>query len=211
MAIYGAFNRLSHRTRLQHGILLHFTDTLFMLTAMDRIIDNTSVAHSTAPAHTPVSRTAAYCRLLSLLLLYVAGTAAAIEPAQLMRGFDQGQVTIETAANGRTAIDVYIASNHEQRAQGLMQVSAMNRHEGMVFVYPDKSVISMWMKNTLIPLDMVFADKQGRIMHMHRNAVPHDTSIISSVEAVALVLELNAGSIDAFGIAIGDRITFSSP
>ncbi len=88
-----------------------------------------------------------------------------------------------------------------------MYVTAMDSHEGMLFLYPTAQVISMWMKNTIIPLDMVFADARGTVVHLHAGAVPHDTTIISSVEASALVLELNAGSIDAFGIETGDQLS----
>lgn len=177
-----------------------------MLTDMTHLTDAMDGIHCTPPVRSPASRAAAYSCIFGILLLYAAGAADAIEPERLVRDFGQGQIIIETAAKGCTAVDVYIARSQQQRAQGLMQVSAMHSHEGMIFIYTDKRAISMWMKNTLIPLDMVFADEQGVIVHVHRDAVPHDTSIISSVEPAALVLELNAGSIDIFGITVGDRI-----
>jgi len=182
-----------------------------MLTDMTYLTDEMDEFHCTPAVRSPASRASVYSRIIGILLLYAAGTADAIEPERLVRAFGQGQITLVTAAKGCTAVDVYIARSQEQRAQGLMQVSAMHRHEGMIFIYPGKRIISMWMKNTLIPLDMVFADEQGVIVHVHPDAVPHDTSIISSVAPAALVLELNAGSINTFGIAVGDRIISSAP
>lgn len=177
-----------------------------MLTVMGHLADEIHAPYSKAPARY-CARQRATCLIL---LLCTVGTTFAIEPAGLMRGFSQGQIIIESARKGCTAIDVYIARSREQRAQGLMRVSGMDSHEGMLFIYSEKQVISMWMKNTLIPLDMLFANEQGVIVHLHRDAVPHDTSIISSAKAAALVLELNAGSIDAFGIAVGDRINIDA-
>jgi len=140
------------------------------------------------------------------LLLGALSSAAALEPAGLMRGFDRARVNIAATAGKTIAIRAYVATTQKQRAQGLMNVRAMGPNEGMLFIYSSAAAINMWMKNTYIPLDMLFADTQGRIVHMHAGAVPHDTTIISSVEKAMLVLELNAGSIEAFGIEIGDKI-----
>ena len=139
------------------------------------------------------------------MALLLAGTVTAIEPAGLVRSFPRMQVLLVTAQRC-IAIDVWIAADNARRAQGLMYVEAMASHEGMLFVYDRAQVITMWMQNTLIPLDMLFASADGEIMHLHPDAVPHDTSIISSVEPVSLVLELNAGSIAGFGIKEGDRL-----
>ena len=90
-----------------------------------------------------------------------------------------------------------------------MFVTDMADHEGMLFTYGEQRVIAMWMKNTFIPLDMLFATADGEIKHVHRDAVPHDTTVISSVHEVSLVVELNAGRIDALSIAPGHRIILS--
>ena len=144
--------------------------------------------------------------MLAALLGFL-NTAAALEPVKLMEGFDQARLKIVTACGESTEVSVYVAKTPRQHAQGLMNVRSMKSHEGMLFIYARAAPITMWMKNTYIPLDMIFADAQGRIVHMHAGAKPHDTTVISSVAKAALVLELNAGSIEEFGIAVGDRIS----
>jgi len=139
-------------------------------------------------------------------ILILATQANALEPAGLMRGFARSNMLLTTAKHC-TQFEVFVARTHDQRAQGLMYVQQMEELEGMAFLYPGADTISMWMKNTFIPLDMLFVDDLGRIVHLHKNAVPHSTAIISSVETVSLVVELNAGSIDKFGIAVGDTVT----
>jgi len=144
---------------------------------------------------------------LLLALLGSSSTSLAVEPPELMRGFGRTQLILSTSTSGCTLIDAYVAQNRAQRAQGLMHVKSMGSHEGMLFLYPRETVISMWMKNTYIPLDMLFADSQGIIVHLHAGAIPHDTTVISSAKPAALVLELNAGSIASFGIKVGDTLS----
>ncbi len=140
----------------------------------------------------------------ALALAATAGTA--IEPAALVAGLEQAQLRITTQAGRTIELRAYIARTAAQQAQGLMHVRAMAADEGMVFIYPRPRVISMWMKNTYIPLDMLFADTRGQIVNMHAGAMPHDTRIISSGNRASMVVELNAGSIAAYGIATGDSI-----
>ena len=77
---------------------------------------------------------------------------------------------------------------------------------GMLFIYERDKPISMWMKNTLIPLDMLFLARDGRIVRIAARAVPMSLQTISSGEEVAAVLELNGGTADRLGIAAGDRV-----
>ena len=149
--------------------------------------------------------------LVGLWLAVGLQTATAAEPAGLLRDFGREQLLLSTAAKGCTLIDVYVAATAQQRAQGLMHVREMGRHEGMVFIYPRQDVIRMWMKNTWLPLDMLFVDESGRIVHVHRDAKPHDETVISSGEPVSYVVELNAGSAELFGVKAGDRIDFPAP
>lgn len=170
-------------------------------------------AHAaTRPQDRCSARSAARITVLLLALISDVSAVFGLEPAELVRGFPRAPLVLSTAASGCILIDAYVAQSQQQRAQGLMYVTSMDSHEGMLFLYPTARVISMWMKNTNIPLDMVFADARGTVVHLHAGAVPHDTTIISSVTASALVLELNAGSIDAFGIEPGDQLSLlSSP
>jgi len=148
--------------------------------------------------------------MLACLWLSLGATQAA-EPAGLLRDFGRGHLIIDTVTAQRCVfVDVYIAATRQQWQQGLMRVRSMPLHEGMMFLYPRAREITMWMKNTYLPLDMVFIGPDNRVAHIHRDAVPHSEAVISSVASVNQVLELNAGAADTFGIEPGDRIVLSA-
>ncbi|MDP6436453.1 MAG: DUF192 domain-containing protein [Gammaproteobacteria bacterium] len=132
---------------------------------------------------------------------------SAAEPAKQLIGFNRSQLLISTAKQQCILFDIYIASTHEQRSQGLMFINEMGTYEGMIFLYPQSVQISMWMKNTLIPLDMLFIGESGEIKAIHTDAVPLSTAVIGSGVSVNQVLELNAGSVRRFGIQINDTIS----
>ena len=130
----------------------------------------------------------------------------AAEPAQLLGDFGRGQIIIETSQQRCIVSDVYVVDTPLRRRNGLMFVESMEPYEGMLFIYPQAADISMWMKNTLIPLDMLFFNTDLRIHHVHRNAVPLSEAIISSNGQALGVIELNGGAAEHFGILPGDRI-----
>jgi uncharacterized membrane protein (UPF0127 family) len=138
--------------------------------------------------------------------LLTAVCASSAEPAHLLRGFERARVII-TAKTSCILFDLYVAGTPEQRSQGLMYIHSMGQYEGMLFMYARQAEISMWMKNTLIPLDMLFLDQQQSISSVHANAVPLSEDIISSGAVVSGVIELNGGAAGQFGIRSGDRIT----
>lgn len=142
----------------------------------------------------------------AILLLSMPAISQAAEPAHLLRDFGRDQIIIATSSQRCIVLDVYIADTSEQRRNGLMHVESMDINEGMVFIYSQPAELSMWMKNTLIPLDMLFFDRSLRIQHIHRNAVPHSEAIISSNGPAMGVIELNGGAAELFGILPGDRI-----
>lgn len=104
---------------------------------------------------------------------------------------------------GRESFAVKVADDTAERAQGLMFVEAMPLSEGMLFVYDAPRRVSFWMKNTLIPLDMVFADATGTVTRVHANAVPGDLSPIDGGDSVQFVLEINGGLAAKLGIVPG--------
>lgn len=106
----------------------------------------------------------------------------------------QSDLTIQTNSN-KITYHVEIADTHYLRAKGLMHRKSMPQNHGMLFIFEKPQIISMWMKNTHIPLDMLFVDKNGIIRHIHENAKPFDETIISSVIPVSFVIELNAGQV----------------
>ncbi len=101
---------------------------------------------------------------------------------------------------------VEVADTSEARAKGLMFRTVLPSDEGMLFVYTKPQVVSMWMKNTLISLDMLFISEAGKIVHIVENTTPHSLKTISSKRQVTMVLELAAGAVKASRIGIGDRI-----
>lgn len=143
------------------------------------------------------------------LLLIFAGLffdAKAAEPAHLLRDFGRVGVLIETSNGPCVFIDAYVATDGATRAQGLMYIESLGEFEGMLFIHRRPAEISMWMKNTLIALDMLFVRDDQTIARIVTDTVPLSTDIISSREAVTAVLELNAGSAQRWGIQIGDRV-----
>ncbi len=111
--------------------------------------------------------------------------------------------------NAELQYQVEVAKTDIQRAQGLMFRTFLPEKSGMVFLYSPPKIVNMWMKNTLIPLDMVFVNENGEIIHIHHNAIPEDLTSISSEYPVSYVIEINGGEIEKYGIRKGDRVVFS--
>jgi uncharacterized protein len=101
---------------------------------------------------------------------------------------------------------VEVADTGAERARGLMFRESMPRSVGMLFVYDAPQQASFWMKNTLIPLDMIFADQTGRVTRVHARAVPHDLTPIDGGADVQYVLEINGGLAKAMGIVEGTEM-----
>jgi uncharacterized protein len=105
--------------------------------------------------------------------------------------------------DGRESFAVEVADNDEERGKGLMFRPSLPKASGMLFVYEDPGRRKFWMKNTLIPLDMIFADQTGTVTYVHANAVPGDLSPINGGEGVRFVLEINGGLAATLGIVPG--------
>jgi uncharacterized membrane protein (UPF0127 family) len=109
-------------------------------------------------------------------------------------------------SSGPHDFDVEIARTPLQRETGLMFRRAMSPQYGMLFIFDSERPIAMWMKNTYIPLDMVFVSRAGRVVGIVRNAKPMSEDVIPSVRPVYGVIELNAGVADGIALAVGDRV-----
>lgn len=146
----------------------------------------------------PTARMPAVAALFAgLLLLFAAAAGAAglaVEPLTIVSG------------DSRHTFRVEIADDDASRQQGLMHRRQMADDAGMLFEFNEVGHVSFWMKNTLIPLDMLFVDRTGRIAHIHHGAKPHDLTPIGPPMPVWAVLELNAGMARRLGIKVGDRI-----
>jgi uncharacterized membrane protein (UPF0127 family) len=105
---------------------------------------------------------------------------------------------------------VAIANSKPKQAYGLMNLENLPQKQGMIFEFEEAKIISMWMKNTLISLDMVFIDENNLISHVKTNAKPYSLEIISSQKPAKKVLEINAGLAEKFGIKVGQKIILKS-
>ena len=118
-------------------------------------------------------------------------------------------LTIETGA-GVHVIQVEVARTAEERAVGLMHRTELAPDRGMLFDYGVTRPATMWMKNTLISLDMFFAESDGRIVTVAERTTPLSEKRIRSGQPVRFVLEMIAGSARRLGIAPGDRLRHPS-
>ncbi|HYD17257.1 MAG TPA: DUF192 domain-containing protein [Patescibacteria group bacterium] len=117
------------------------------------------------------------------------------------------QVTIERQKGGLKALSLEVVSKPVDLAMGLMYRKSMGTDQGMLFQMGKPArPTSFWMKNTLIPLDIIFVAEDGRITHIHPNAKPHDLSPIPSNGPVTGVIELNGGRAAALEIQVGDFV-----
>ncbi len=142
------------------------------------------------------------------------GRSIAITALMLMAGMAQAECSPDTlevrGQGGVTRFTVEVADSNSERSQGLMFRESMPASAGMLFVYPNPRRASFWMDNTLIPLDMVFADAAGRVTRIHENAKPKDRTPIDGGTGVQFVLEINGGLARRLGIAEGSALRHSS-
>ena len=142
--------------------------------------------------------------------LAIALLAIPISPAsaneELDAVFEKDTLIIEASKSACHRFDIYLAIDNRQRARGLMHVRSLPDMTGMLFVYDSAEFISMWMKNTYIPLDMVFARTDGSVSSVALNTEPLSLRSIRSVEPVRFVLELNAGTAKRFSIDEDSRL-----
>jgi uncharacterized membrane protein (UPF0127 family) len=125
--------------------------------------------------------------------------------AQPQPPLPRSDLVIETA-KGAQHFTVELAASDESRARGLMFRQSMAADAGMLFDFGQEQMASFWMRNTLIPLDMLFIRADGTILNIHQRAIPHDETGINSEGPVRAVLELNGGTVARLGIRPGDRV-----
>ncbi|AMY68695.1 DUF192 domain-containing protein [Frigidibacter mobilis] len=102
---------------------------------------------------------------------------------------------------GVASFTVEIADDPAERAQGLMFRESLEPSAGMLFIYERPQSAAFWMKNTLIPLDILFFDAGGRLVAFHENAVPHDETPLPGGNAVMMVLEIPGGRARELGVS----------
>ncbi len=144
-------------------------------------------------------------RTLLLLAAAIAANLFAFSGGAQLQSFGTSELTI-VSATGPHRFTVEVAETPEQMEQGLMFRRTMPPDAGMLFDYKTPTVATMWMRNTLIPLDMLFVDARGRIVNIHQRAVPQTLDVIAAEAPVRAVIELNGGIAARLGIAPGDRV-----
>ncbi len=140
-----------------------------------------------------------------ILVIALAASAFAVATFSSADDCDETRVTA-SGEWGRAHFTVVLADDPSERARGLMYVESLPMLEGMLFIYPEPQAVTFWMKNTLIPLDMLFVGPDGTILALHENAIPHDETTISGGDGVIAVLEINGGMARRLGITVGDRL-----
>lgn len=122
------------------------------------------------------------------------------------------RVTVRGAegAEAASGFDVEIASTPEARARGLQHRRSLAADAGMLFLFGAPQPVTMWMKDTFVPLDMLFLAADGRIVAIAENTQPQSLALIRAPEPVSAVLELNAGTARKQGIGVGDHVVFAT-
>ena len=152
--------------------------------------------------------------LLAILSLSVAGCSPQSDTRTakvtgLDAIFERDKLVIVADDGTRLDFDIYLATDFEQQRRGLMFVRDLPERTGMLFVYEEETIHSMWMKNTYIPLDIVFARSDGTVSSVIRDTEPQSLRSLRSIEPVSFVLELNAGVTRRYNIGNNSRLIWS--
>jgi hypothetical protein len=103
---------------------------------------------------------------------------------------------------------VAVCDDEEKRQYGLMNLKKLDEKKGMIFIFSKPLKVDFWMKNTIIPLDMIFIDANDKIIQIQQNTTPQSTDFITSKQKILKVLEINAGLVKKYNIKIGNKISF---
>lgn len=128
-------------------------------------------------------------------------------PLEDLAAFPRDKLEIVDGKKVKHTFEVWLADNPRRQAQGLMFVRALPDMRGMLFVHESPRPISMWMKNTYIPLDMVFIDAHGLIQQIIEQTTPHSLDIIRSNDPALAVLEIAGGEAKRLGLHPGQHVT----
>ena len=140
-------------------------------------------------------------RLFFILLFIVINSTFEVS------ALEKNQLTIINKHNLTHGFVVEVARTNEEKKRGLMFRKTLDANSGMLFLYQREALQLMWMKNTLIPLDILFIDKTGIITRIVERAVPHSLATISSRAKVLAVLELKGGLTSRLDIKRGDKVS----
>ncbi len=142
----------------------------------------------------------ALCFIALCASLHVATASSQVEQAD--------HLLIRTRAGDLHKITVELAISESEQRRGLMFRTRLERSHGMLFLHKPPRIVKMWMKDTYIPLDMIFIDMHGEIVKIAERTRPLSLRVISSEVEVSAVLEVASGSVRDLGVAVGDMIEY---
>jgi uncharacterized membrane protein (UPF0127 family) len=145
-------------------------------------------------------------RLVLLLCVWIVFAAVPCAAGEKAPTFDHAEVVIEKVGGEKAVYVVAIARTPEQLRYGLMFRKYISPREGMLFVFPQPQVAKFWMKNTLVPLDILFIGTDNTIVKVISDAKPMDETILSSDVPVAAALEIKGGEAEKQGLWKGDPV-----
>jgi len=141
--------------------------------------------------------------LLSILFAFVAAQSVAAREPLVLR---LTQTVIISDATGQDVFCAHPANDEQSRVTGLMFQETLPENAGMVFDFGETVIATMWMRNTILPLDMIFFDENGRVVKIAENTKPFSLDIISSEKPARYVLEVNGGIAKKLDLNIGDQV-----
>ncbi len=139
-------------------------------------------------------------RAAAIAVAFMFAGSPLAQNSDLDEAFEKDVLIIHASEHACYRLDIYLAMNNEQRARGLMHVRSLPQTTGMLFVYESDGYLSIWMKNTYIPLDIVFARADGSVSSIEYDAEPLSLRSMTALEPVRYVLELNAGVAEKLSI-----------
>jgi uncharacterized membrane protein (UPF0127 family) len=144
---------------------------------------------------------------IAVLILVFASIALFIFFTKRKEGFVSRTRGVFQTAKGPVEVDLEVAENPEEIKQGLMNRTSLPPKTGMLFVFPDEAERGFWMRNTLIPLDMIFINAAGYIINIEHSATPKTDTLRASKGLAQYVVELPGDTAHAYAIKAGDRFT----
>jgi len=148
--------------------------------------------------------------LCSCILFFLSETAASAKTLEDLQNLEKGSVSIKLDSNESIEFKVLIAESNKDRRKGLMHIESMQENQGMLFVFNPPRKVSMWMRNTPMTLDILFIDKDGKIINIEKNTTPYSTKALSSRGTIQWVLEIAGGLSEKLGIKTGDVLLLDS-
>jgi uncharacterized protein len=160
--------------------------------------------------HSPASPDLRHWLFAAFAALFLASAGAALAQSGALEDLDsfpRGKLDIHVGKAKPLTFKIWLADTPRRQSQGLMFVRSLPAQRGMLFVHESPKPIGMWMKNTFIPLDMVFIDAQGRIQQIVPNTTPHSLETIRSDQPALAVLEIGGGEAQRLGLKAGQLIS----